>query len=226
MIKLISTLIFLYVLCFQAVAQTSLAERVRGEAAQHVKNNTPVKKNQRVSVEAVNIDPRTDFQQCQSFHYYITSDEVKSNTTVRVTCDESPQFRIYVPVRVTWLIPVIAMKKSADRGTSLDEGVLKISYVDNNKVYGGYYTAIDQLLGAKLKRRIRHDEVINRHDICIVCRGDPVKIVAQGKGFYLSTMGTALSDGHINDTIRVKNTHSQRTIRAVISAVGKVKIQM
>ncbi|MFM2482592.1 flagellar basal body P-ring formation chaperone FlgA [Celerinatantimonas sp. YJH-8] len=226
MIKLIYFAILLCMLSFHTVAQPTVAQKVRAAAEKFVQDNITPKKNQRISVEAVNIDPRTNFEQCQNFSYYLPAGEVKPTTTVRVTCRESAKFRLYIPVRVTWLIPVVTMKRAADQGTTLDQNTLKMGYVDKNKIYGGHYTQINQLIGAKLKKRAQRDEIVNRHDVCMVCRGDSVTIIAKGKGIYLSTTGTALSDGRIRDTIRVKNTQSQRIIRATVTDVGKVSVEM
>jgi len=48
-------------------------------------------------------------------------------------------------------------------------------------------------------------------------RGELIKIVAEKNGIYVETTGRALQNGHIGDTIKVKNVYSRKVIE------GKVK---
>ena len=50
-----------------------------------------------------------------------------------------------------------------------------------------------------------------------VKRGELVRIIAEKNGIYVETTGRALQNGHIGDTIKVKNVYSRKVIE------GKVK---
>ncbi|MFM2485055.1 flagellar basal body P-ring formation chaperone FlgA [Celerinatantimonas yamalensis] len=226
MIKHILCPIILLCLSFNTLAANKTAATIRQQATAFVKNQVSLKPFQRAQVVAANIDPRTNFQQCKTFHYYLTNNEIRKDNTVRVTCDESNNFRLYVPVKVKTLIPVVTMKNTANSGDMLDSSDLTVSYIDQTQIFGSYYSDINSLLGAKLKRRVNRNSPLTGYDICIVCRGDTVKIVASGKGFYISAGGTALADGLVGDTIRVRNNQSQRVITALIKSVGQVMIRM
>lgn len=226
MIKQILYSSILLCFSFNILAAESLANKVRQHAAHFVRSQVTAAKEQRIKVSASNIDPRTNFKSCKNFRYYLTTSEVKDNNTVRVTCQEDKSFRLYIPVQVDRLIPVITMKVTADKGDMLESNDLKIAYVNQNHIFGTHYSDKKELLGAKLKRRVNRDRPLTRYDICIVCRGDTVTIEAKGKGLYISTSGTALANGLTGDTIRVRNNQSKRTISAVINAVGQVTVRM
>ncbi|CAG9296118.1 flagellar basal body P-ring formation chaperone FlgA [Celerinatantimonas diazotrophica] len=226
MIKQILCSIALLFISYNTSATPDIASKLQAQAVAYVKNKVVIKADQRVKVEAANIDPRTNFKSCKNFHYFLTDPQISKHNTVRVTCDEDHNFRLYIPVKVTTLIPIVTMKTTADAGDTIEQSDLKISYLSQNRIFGTHYSHINELLGAKLKRRVNRNQPLTRYDICIVCRGDSVKIVAQGRGLYISTSGTALADGLVGDTIRVRNNQSQRTINAIINSVGKVTVRM
>lgn len=228
-IKMIKQILYSILLCslsFNTFATQTTAAKIRAAVTTFVRNNVELSKDQHISIQTSNIDPRTNFQQCKTFRYYLPAGSVKRNTTVLVTCKESTNFRLYVPVQVQWLIPIVTMSVTGDNGDLLNQSNMQISYLNQNRIYGSYYKQISELLGAKLRRRVGIGRPLTRYDICMVCRGDSVKIVAKKQGLYLSTTGTALTDGIIGDTIRVRNNHSKRIIHAIISAVGQVTVHM
>jgi len=51
-----------------------------------------------------------------------------------------------------------------------------------------------------------------------------VTIIAKSDVFMIKTRGTALSDGNINQQIKVKNSSSGKIIRPKVSAVNQVTI--
>ncbi|MCT7656635.1 flagellar basal body P-ring formation chaperone FlgA [Oceanimonas sp. NS1] len=60
--------------------------------------------------------------------------------------------------------------------------------------------------------------------LCVVCKGDRVTIVAQSGGLSIRTDGTAEEDGTFNERIRIRNTRSGREIQARISEAGVVTV--
>lgn len=58
----------------------------------------------------------------------------------------------------------------------------------------------------------------------LIHRGETVKIVVSTPGFKLEADGVAQADGSIGDTIRIKNTRSNKMIDAKVKGSGVVSI--
>jgi flagella basal body P-ring formation protein FlgA len=57
-----------------------------------------------------------------------------------------------------------------------------------------------------------------------VKRGELVKIIAKKDGIYVETTGRALQNGHIGDTIKVKNVYSRKVIEGKVKDEGTVVV--
>ncbi|MGT0148870.1 flagellar basal body P-ring formation chaperone FlgA [Vibrio metschnikovii] len=76
------------------------------------------------------------------------------------------------------------------------------------------------VIGAKTKRNLQLGDVINRNDICVVCRNESVLIRAVSNGMNITTRGTALSDGNLRRADKVKNDRSNRIMRLLQVQAG------
>jgi len=82
------------------------------------------------------------------------------------------------------------------------------------------------VIGSKAKRKISKGRAITRKNICMVCKGDNVSIIAHSKHFVIKTLGVALSNGSLGDQIRIKNVRSGKIISAKVKAINKVVINL
>lgn len=60
----------------------------------------------------------------------------------------------------------------------------------------------------------------------VVRKGDQVVITARSGTLSVRMPGEALSNGGLNEQIRVKNLNSQRVIKAQVMAPGQVEVSM
>lgn len=58
----------------------------------------------------------------------------------------------------------------------------------------------------------------------IIRRGDAVELISSGDGFEVSARGTAIEDGRIGKTIRVKSPTGPSAITGIATASGAVQI--
>ncbi|GBL02103.1 flagella basal body P-ring formation protein FlgA [Vibrio harveyi] len=86
------------------------------------------------------------------------------------------------------------------------------------------FTNFEQVVGAKLKRNVRLGDVVERNDVCVVCRNEKVTIRAVKGGMTITTQGTALQDGSSGDQVRVKNDKSQRIIEGIVTGIAEITI--
>ncbi|NMV05976.1 flagellar basal body P-ring formation chaperone FlgA, partial [Vibrio parahaemolyticus] len=86
------------------------------------------------------------------------------------------------------------------------------------------FSSYDQVVGAKLKRNVRLGDVVERNDVCVVCRNEKVIIKAVNSGMTITTQGTALQDGSAGDQVRVKNDKSQRIIEGIVTDIAEITV--
>ena len=236
MMKLKLTYIFISTLLWTTVA---LAEQPSVPAISAIealakdvvakKVNAPV--SARVNITPQPLDSRVAIPRCSSpITAVLASDrEISRNNTVRISCDSpdlSYPWQIYLSVRVDVSYPVVVAKETLAPGDVLSAAQMEIRYVDQYSVNGEQFSDMQQLIGTRLKRRVSKDYPIFGSNICVVCKGDTVSIIARTEQFQIKTIGEAVEDGNLGQQIRVKNTRSNKTVDAIVTQVGEVQVKM
>ncbi|MCF1426735.1 MAG: flagellar basal body P-ring formation protein FlgA [Shewanella sp.] len=155
--------------------------------------------------------------------------EINRNNTVRISCttpDLDYPWQMFVAVRFEILRPVVVADAHIDPGQLLGTDNLRLEWIDEIQLRGSQFENVHDLLGTRAKRRIAKDSAIFAANVCYVCRGDKVKILARAPGFMVKTYGEALQDGVVGDQIRIKNTHSNKQLDAIITAIAAVEVKM
>lgn len=224
LIKLIYLALLLPVIACAGENETDIQQQV----SDYVLSQVQAEPSDKVDAVANAIDQRLNLSACQQpLVLNITgTGEIRRNTTVDVTCPDTPGWHLFVPVKIRIQKPVVAAATPISKGTVLSADNLTIAYIDSFMLNGDMTTDMSVLIGARSKRDIRTSQPVRQNQICVVCRDDMVEIIAKKGGMQIKTNGRALQDGALNDMIRVQNIRSQRIISAVVSAVGQVKVEM
>ncbi|WP_055732114.1 flagellar basal body P-ring formation chaperone FlgA [Agarivorans gilvus] len=225
LIKIASSLL---IFCFSLTAHTSeLHQQLEKSAEEFVRSQISSDASQKIELTANQLDDRVAIPQCPSnYSYSLANDEVRRNTIVLVTCAEHINWRLYIPVRKQVLLAAVVAAAPLQEGARLNDQQLETSFIPQNRLRGSYFTELPPLLGAKLTRAIRKGQIITGRDICIICKGDVVTISANMGGLKVTTRGTALSSGSIGDTIKVRNSQSQRLVTGRVKALGLVEVKL
>jgi flagella basal body P-ring formation protein FlgA len=152
-----------------------------------------------------------------------TTRNTSSNVTVLVQCPED-NWRIYVPVRMHISMPLVTATRPLSRGGLIEAYDVTMTMIDKNRARRGGFNDINNVIGAKLKRNVKLGDVIERNDVCVVCRTEKVVIRAVKGEMSIYTKGTALSDGAHGDQVRVKNDKSQRIIEGIVTGVAEITV--
>ncbi len=86
----------------------------------------------------------------------------------------------------------------------------------------------DQAAGYRARRTLRAGQPLRRSLLrggSAVAHGQPLRIVATGQGFQIAIAGTALEDGGVGDSVRIRNTSTGKTTRARVLAPGVVGLE-
>lgn len=87
---------------------------------------------------------------------------------------------------------------------------------------------MDELVGKKLKRSLRQGVPLDRNSVefpPMVARGEMVTIILKHGSLELTARGEARQDGQEGETIRVRNTNSQRDILGRVTAPGMIEVE-
>lgn len=185
----------------------------------------------KIQITPQSLDTRVNLPNCYlPITAEIASDRaIRRNNTVKVSCkspDLSYPWQIFLSVRADILYPVVVAKSTMGPGDLLSESDLAIEYIDQTSLRGHQFEELSEVVGARLKRRVVPGQPIFENQLCIICKGDSVSIYARSANFVIKTVGEALHDGNVGDKIRIKNSHSQKSLDAQVTAVGQVEVRM
>ncbi|MGL5337025.1 MAG: flagellar basal body P-ring formation chaperone FlgA [Enterovibrio sp.] len=200
-------------------------EQIRQFAQQFVISQIKVPELGKLEVTAANIDSRLNFAACHdAMSATIPGKQtLDKRVTLLITCDKE-NWQTYIPVDIRIVTPVVVATKPLARGARLAKNDLSIQWTNARLARGKPYSDINELIGAKVKRNINLSDPIQRHDICMVCKGDSVTMLTGNQNFTIVTNGVALTDGIMGSSVKVSNLSSNKVVDGKISAVGQVTI--
>ena len=217
--------IFSLWLTAQAFGQQYDSESVRQLAKSFVEKNISSPAFGKTVVTPAEIDPRIVIKPCETpLALNIPENRVSRNVNVKISCDDSTPWQFYLPVKVETQIPVLVANQPISKGSILDNSNVTLVYKDQFEVRGESYSDLDAIMGAKAQRTLSHNTPITPRNICVVCKGDAVEIVAKSDTFMIKTDGIAMKNANIGEQIRVKNARSGKMVIAVVETINKVII--
>lgn len=222
-------LIPFYFLCFSfsVNAQKFSKEDIIAFTKSFIKEQIKVPDNGHFSIQVSGLDPRIKIEPCLSpLKANIPEKHNSRNVNIKVYCEDSIPWQLFLPVKIRTMIPVVVTNASINKNTTLDQSNIMVVYKDSQKVHGAVLNDIHSLIGTKVKRNLSLGAKITKRNVCFVCKGDDVTIIAKSNDFIIKTAGVALRDGAIGDKVSVKNKHSNRTVTAKVKSINKVVINL
>lgn len=225
--------VFLFITCFivltpvRSFANSYDSDYIKAFAKDFLKSKITPQKGGKVSITIANIDPRVIIKPCQqALIANIPENSSSRNVNVKITCDDSIPWKMYIPAKVEHTFAVLVASTTIDKGMTLSESNMEIQFLANTKIRGKKLSDKMSVMGSKATKRIGKGRLISRKNVCLVCKGDTVTIIAKSDNFMIKTRGTALSNGNINQQIKVKNTRSGKIINPKVTAVNQVTIHL
>ena len=173
------------------------------------------------------VDQRIDIPFCDTPYSFETnaSPSQQSNVSVKVSCNDTNWY-LFMHASVNIVQEVVVTNDNLSPGTLLSRHNLKVIEVDKNKLRGTSFTSVDEVAGARIKRRIRAGNIIDDRMLCFICKGDRVTIAAISNGLSITVYGVAQEDGVLGDTIQVRNISSDKMVYAKIASTSQVEISI
>lgn len=211
-----------------APARAITSTRAIGEAAEQAIVARSGGVAAQLSLAVAPMDPRLRLPACDSpLQAFLTQDgQVRHQTTVGVRCDGSVHWTIYTSVTVDSMAPVLVARYALPRDAALTSADFDLQTRRVPGLAAQYPANAAALVGQRLRTPLSAGEPLTRDALApapLVHRGQQVVILAHAAGIEVRMMGVALSDGRIEDHIRVQNSSSQRVVEAVVRSDSVVE---
>jgi flagella basal body P-ring formation protein FlgA len=184
----------------------------------------------RFEIEVKQLDPRMHMPMCdKELTATLESPKPLGRVTVKVRCEGSSPWTVYVPAQVRLFRDVVSAARPLRRAAIVEPADVVLRERDISLISQGYLTSLDQAIGQRLTRPMVADQVITLVHIEqaeVIRKGDQVVITARSGTLSVRMPGEALSNGSLSEQIRVKNLNSQRVIKAQVMAPGQVEVSM
>lgn len=185
----------------------------------------------RHEIQVNRLDPRLRLAECdQELSATLESPaQPVGRVTVRVRCDGSSPWTVFVPAQVRIFREVLVSTRPLQRSQTIGEDDVSLVERDIGPLGKGYLTEPEQASGRKLTRAILQDQVLTPALLELaelVRKGDHVTIRAQSGKVTVHMSGEALSAGSEGQQVRVRNLTSRRIVKAQVVGPGIVEVAM
>lgn len=200
------------------------------KVAQHLDTSTQTARH---TIEINRLDSRLRLPLCpdDAINVSLESPSIPvGRVTVRVSCDsDQAQWRLFVPAMVNLFQEVVVTNRPLPRQRVISAGDIEMRERNLGTLRGGYLLNPEQAVGLRLRRPVSSDEALSPNQLEqdeAVKRGDKVVIRAANSRVAVRMPGEALESGTIGSQIRVRNTRSNRTLKARVVGPGQVEVAM
>lgn len=185
----------------------------------------------RYEIQVSSLDPRLRMPLCsQDLDASLESPaQPIGRVTVRVRCDSSAPWTVFVPATVRLLREVVVVTRPLKRDNVIGAGDVALRERDVGTLNQGFLTDLDQAVGMKMLRPTVLDQVLTPQHLEqaeVVRKGDHVVITAHAGALSVRMPGEALAKGGQGEQIRVRNLNSQRVVKARVTGPGQVEVAM
>lgn len=198
-------------------------------AAQEFLEHRIAETDRHVQPRAGKLDPRLKLARCDRplQGFLRDGEEIGARTVVGVRCSGSIPWKVYVPVDLVEMRPVLVARQALPRGHVLAEADLVLEERDVSRLAGGFVTSSDSVAGQRLKRQLVSGSVLSPSMLetrVMVKRGQSVTLVVRNDKLNIRMAGTALMDGAVDQRIRVENTVSRRVVEGFVRSPEYVEV--
>lgn len=203
-----------------------LAQAIRTQVLEAVRSEPGLPPAARVAVELGRLDPRLRLAPCERVEHRLAG-RAWGATRVALRCTQGPtRWQVHLPVTVQVFAPGWVAAADLPAGTVVASGHLRQGEVD---VAGGALGSGElAVAGRTLARPLAAGEALRAADLRArqwFATGEPVQLVAVGRGYSVSGQGQALGPGIEGKRVRVR-TDSGRIVTGLPVAAGRVEVAL
>lgn len=152
---------------------------------------------------------------------------MRDRILVDLRCPGTPPWHLYVPVRVVGTSPVTLAARAIVAGTVLTEKDVRVEQRDISGLPPGFMDDSTVAVGLTASRPIASGAVITNQFLAAakaVQRGQSVTLIADAGAMTVRMAGRALTDGLVNQRVKVENLSSGKVVEGIARSEQVVEI--
>jgi flagellar basal body P-ring formation protein FlgA len=175
------------------------------------------------------IEPHLQFEQCSRpiRPVVASAQHMKDRVMIELRCADPKPWHLYVPVRIVGTSPVAVAAHAIVAGTLIKASDLKIEEHDISELPIGFLDDPAIAIGLTASRPIAGGAYLTNQQLTAakaVQRGQSVTLLADAGGMSVRMAGKALSDGLMNQRVRVQNLSSGKIVEGIARSEQVVEI--
>lgn len=175
------------------------------------------------------LDPRLRLAPCSRVEPYLAGGQpVWGRTRVGMRCIAGAEWRVFLPLQVQVLAPAPALRVALPAGARLTEDQIETTEVDWAAAATPPVPNASALAGRTLARPVAAGQPLRSADLQPrqwFASGAPVRVLAQGPGYAISTDGTALNPGLEGQAVRVRTDNGRILVGRAVGE-GRVELRL
>jgi flagellar basal body P-ring formation protein FlgA len=152
---------------------------------------------------------------------------MKDRVMIELRCSDFKSWHIYVPVRIIGTSPVAVAAHAIVQGTVLKAADLKVEEHDISELPPGFLDDPAIAVGLAASRPIAGGAFLTNQLLVAakaVQRGQSVTLLADAGGIAVRMAGRAMTDGLINQRVKVQNLSSGKIVEGIARSEQIVEI--
>nr|WP_136249994.1 flagellar basal body P-ring formation chaperone FlgA [Ningiella ruwaisensis] len=223
----LSIVFTLFFVSMAAIASQQTHRIIEKQAADFVRDSLLNSPGEDTQIEVRSIDPRIQVPVCpQGFQFESPNfDPRLSNVSVKISCPDKQWF-LFTHVQVQNMKQVVVTSETLSPGAMINSGNIQLADIEQSRLRGSAFYSLEDIRGARVKRRVRPGTVLTESMLCFVCKGDRVTISAVTGSLSIQVYGVAEEDGTLGETIQVRNISSDKMVLATVAGTDEVTIKI
>ena len=181
-----------------------------------------------VSFSLGTIDPHLNLPACRRLEPFVPAGgRLWGQASVGVRCNSQASWILYVPVSIKVMANVVHAARPLAQGQTVGPADLTLQKMDLSLLPGGILTEPTQAIGKTLVSSIASGQPL-RQDLLrsppVILQGQTVKLQALGRGFNVSSEGTALAAAAEGQVVQVR-INSGKIINGIAHADGIAEVR-
>jgi flagella basal body P-ring formation protein FlgA len=152
---------------------------------------------------------------------------MKDRVVIELRCQDPKPWHIYVPVRIVGTSSVAVAAHAIVAGTVIKDTDIKTEQHDISELPLGFLDDPSIAIGLTAGRPIAGGAYLTNQQLVAakaVLRGQSVTLIADAGGMSVRMAGRALSDGLMNQRVRVQNLSSGKIVEGIARSEQTVEI--
>lgn len=184
--------------------------------------------HERIDISVGNLDPRLRLASCEHPIAFTIKDAsgLGGNISVNAQCQSGQTWSVHVPAQVAIYRQTPTALRDIARGEQINQAHIGTTLVNISSIRQAFLLDEEAIIGKEAKRNISMGEPFRTallDNPTAVRRGEMVTLESMAGSIKVSSSGTAMADGRVGQTIRVRNNSSERIISGVVMSQGLVQ---